>query len=151
MGCGQWGVSAPLHAGIHNPLGRHPRVDTPPFLRDTVNERAVRILLECILVISCSRTGAFETIMSCESCRQSHSLDVHLCHPRDRRHGYLLFSGVHTCHRAKGTSYTSPWSDEFGQHEYPLTSTTRPQNALWCPERSQIGTVQAVVYMNGPK
>ena len=77
------GVSAPLHAGIHTPLG--PEADTPPpqdqrqtphpdprsrlppsppqsrpppgtdpqaqcMLGDTGNKRAVRILLECILV-----------------------------------------------------------------------------------------------------
>ena len=61
------GVSAPLHAGIHNPppLGRHPppSEQTPPHgqkpnrqippgqcMLDTVNKRAVRISLECILV-----------------------------------------------------------------------------------------------------
>ena len=38
------GVSASVHAGIHNP---------PPqcMLGDTGNKRAVRILLECILVV----------------------------------------------------------------------------------------------------
>ena len=62
------GVSIPLHAGIHplgrHPLGRHSTRQTPPsgqippgqtappprILRDTVNKRAVRILVECILV-----------------------------------------------------------------------------------------------------
>ena len=65
------GVSASVHAGIptlpggrhppgadtppwsrHPPRSRHPPgADTPPSrLRDTVNERPVRILLECILV-----------------------------------------------------------------------------------------------------
>ena len=58
------GLSAPLHAGIHPPprtRGRHPpmtRGRHPPqdqrqtsLLRDTVNMRAVRILLKCILVL----------------------------------------------------------------------------------------------------
>ena len=75
----------PVHAGIHTPLpsacwdthlpGRHPQGDTPPAqcmlgythtcMRgythlpsacwDTVNKRAVRILLECILVCICFR------------------------------------------------------------------------------------------------
>ena len=43
-----WGVSASVHAGIP------PRADTPPGSRHpprTVNERPVRILLECILVM----------------------------------------------------------------------------------------------------
>ena len=60
------GVSASVHAGIPpppqeggTPLGRrHPRKDAPhpppmkenPTPRNTVNERPVRILLECILV-----------------------------------------------------------------------------------------------------
>ena len=49
--------SAPLHAGIHTPtLGRHPppRQTQPPPSGATgygVNKRAVRILLECILVL----------------------------------------------------------------------------------------------------
>ena len=37
-----WGVSAPVHAGIHNPLGR--RRHLPPG-------QTVRILLECTLVL----------------------------------------------------------------------------------------------------
>ena len=55
------GGSAPLHAGIHTTLSRPPPqadtptwADTPSRLRsawwDAVNKRAVRILLECILV-----------------------------------------------------------------------------------------------------
>ena len=37
--------------------------DAPPqILRDTVNERAVRILLQCILVYSC---GPFISVMTC--------------------------------------------------------------------------------------
>ena len=53
------GVSAPLHTGIHpldrHPTGRHPpdQRQTPPLCSacwDTVNKRAVRIPLECILV-----------------------------------------------------------------------------------------------------
>ena len=63
------GGSAPLHAGIHSPgrdttLGRHPlgrnplgqtsplgRHSSSQILEATVNKWAVRILLECILVI----------------------------------------------------------------------------------------------------
>ena len=55
------GGSASVHAGIPPPPGadtprRHPpRADTPPpeqcMLGDTVNERAVCILLECNLVV----------------------------------------------------------------------------------------------------
>ena len=54
-----WGVSIPLHAGIHNwdqrqtsPLGRHPLADTLLCSArwDMVNKWAVRIPLECILV-----------------------------------------------------------------------------------------------------
>ena len=63
--CPRGGGSAPLHAGIHTPwadtpLGRHPLRQTPVYagihppaqcmLGDTVNKRAVRIPLECILV-----------------------------------------------------------------------------------------------------
>ena len=51
------GMSAPLHAGIHTAPGRQPpwadtlpRADTLPL-----NKRAVRIPLECILVILSSR------------------------------------------------------------------------------------------------
>ena len=52
------GVSAPLHAGIHtplgrHPLGRHPQGDTPyplRILKDMVNKQMVHILLEYILV-----------------------------------------------------------------------------------------------------
>ena len=53
------GVSASLHAGIHPPLGRHPPGRHPPTRGrhplcsacwDTVNKRAARIPLECILV-----------------------------------------------------------------------------------------------------
>ena len=52
--------SDPLHAGIHTPQGRHPPGQTPPgILRDTVNKRAVRILVECILV-----TQIFGFVMS---------------------------------------------------------------------------------------
>ena len=56
---GGGGVSAPLHTGVH-PLGRHPQADTPSSWADTplcsacwdtVNKRAVRIPLECILVL----------------------------------------------------------------------------------------------------
>ena len=46
-------VSAPLHAGIHTLLGRHPPADSPLAdnpLWDTVNKRVVRILLECIFI-----------------------------------------------------------------------------------------------------
>ena len=59
------GVSASVHAGIPPPLGADtsradtpweqtpPREQTPPsMLGDTVNTRAVRILLECNLVLS---------------------------------------------------------------------------------------------------
>ena len=50
------GVSAPVHAGIHNGPGRHPpgqtpRADTPPdrhHPRRRLLLRTVRILLECI-------------------------------------------------------------------------------------------------------
>ena len=53
------GVSASVHAGIHPPgadppRSRHPLEQTPPpksMLGDTVNAWAVRILLECNLVI----------------------------------------------------------------------------------------------------
>ena len=48
-------MSASVHAGIHPPPGADtPRADTLPpeqcMLGDTGNTRAVRILLECILV-----------------------------------------------------------------------------------------------------
>ena len=52
------------HPGMHTPLGMHPLgMHAPsPILRDTVNERALRILLECILVLcnfvsSCFTSG----------------------------------------------------------------------------------------------
>ena len=61
------GVSASVHAGIPPPWNRHPPDQAPPgsrpptpipseqsMLGDTVNERAVRILLECILVLTLS-------------------------------------------------------------------------------------------------
>ena len=55
------GVSALVHTGIPHPLGADPPPEqTPPTppplgsrLRHTVNERPVRILLECILVQLC--------------------------------------------------------------------------------------------------
>ena len=49
------GVSASVHAGIHTPPP--PGADNPPqsILGDTVNARAVRILLECNLVIGWNR------------------------------------------------------------------------------------------------
>ena len=40
-------MCGPLHGGIHTLVGRHP---PSRILRDTVNKRAVCILLECILV-----------------------------------------------------------------------------------------------------
>ena len=40
----------PARNGADNPIGRHPPGKTPRILWDTVNKRAVRILLECILV-----------------------------------------------------------------------------------------------------
>ena len=47
-------VPAPVHAGIHLPLGRYtPWAVTPPGRYtpwDTVNKQMVRILLECNLV-----------------------------------------------------------------------------------------------------
>ena len=62
------GVSAPLHAGIHPldqrqkppPRTRHPPSRHPPqrMLGDMGNKRAVRILLECILVLH-YQLGAF--------------------------------------------------------------------------------------------
>ena len=51
-------VSASVHAGIHTSLGRHPPPpgQTPTLrsacLGDTGNKRAVRILLECILILT---------------------------------------------------------------------------------------------------
>ena len=57
------GVSAPLHAGIHppgadippgedtHPLGADPP-PSPRMLGDMGNKREVRILLECILVLT---------------------------------------------------------------------------------------------------
>ena len=72
--CSQGGMSASVHAGIHTPLGRHPRADTLPLgrhpplgqtpspvqcmLGDTGNKRAVRILLKCILVTGCNEVVA---------------------------------------------------------------------------------------------
>ena len=64
-----WGVSASVHAGIHplgadtpwehtppeqTPRSRHPQSRHPPaqcMLGNTGNQRAIRILLECILVL----------------------------------------------------------------------------------------------------
>ena len=70
-------MSTPLHAGIHPPnrttprrtppLGRHPPSRHPPgqttpfsptcILQDTVNKRAVPILLYCMLVVSVFSTS----------------------------------------------------------------------------------------------
>ena len=47
------GVSASVHAGIHPPPGSG--------LQHTVNERPVRILLECILVLLLSVSGSVNT------------------------------------------------------------------------------------------
>ena len=76
---GKGGVSASVHAGIHPPPGAdpprpdHPPEQTPPGadtpppgrsrLRHTVNERPVRILLECILVL--------QTFTACKVCEGS--------------------------------------------------------------------------------
>ena len=77
------GGSAPLHAGIHprdqrqtppgpeagTPLPPGPEAGTPPplqcILGDTGNTRAVRILLECNLVIICILVSVGRYKVSC--------------------------------------------------------------------------------------
>ena len=78
------GGSASVHAGIPPPPekltppeSRHPpwEVDTPPGsrsppgsrLRHTVNERPVRILLECILVVLCCLLTLESAFLFCDS------------------------------------------------------------------------------------
>ena len=61
------GGSAPLHAGVYSP---RPKADTPLDQKqtppwDTVNERPVRILLECILVYY-NIAFAFASLIHCE-------------------------------------------------------------------------------------
>ena len=82
-----WG-SAPVHAGMHTPPG--PEADTPPQVRgrhppkdqrqtpreqcmlgDTGNKRAVRILLECILV-------AFLVFFIFQNCSSETTESLHL-------------------------------------------------------------------------
>ena len=80
-GCGMY---TPLHAGI--PLGRHPRQTSPPLdrhptgrdpprqtppprpriLQDMVNKRTVRILLECILVVSLRILFSHHNVLTCQ-------------------------------------------------------------------------------------
>ena len=78
-----------MHAGIADPPGadipqeqtptpppknRPPGADTPPaqcMLGDTANKRAVRILLECILVKFVSKDGnGFTCMQGCNSTKQ---------------------------------------------------------------------------------
>ena len=83
------GMSVPLHAGIHQPPGHTPSwthicpLDIPPWksptppgiLLETVNKRAVRILLECILVGAFVYTGNIQikllTHCHCFQCKRS--------------------------------------------------------------------------------
>ena len=81
-GCGMY---TPLHAGIPPrqtppadipPLDRHPTGREPPrqthppprprILQDTVNKRTVRILLECILVVSLRILFSHHNVLTCQ-------------------------------------------------------------------------------------
>ena len=50
-GCWQGGACVFAGGGVHSERGRGHAWDTTTY-GDTINERAVRILLECILVIT---------------------------------------------------------------------------------------------------
>ena len=103
------GGSAPLHAGIHPPRSRHPpsQEQIPPMpmprdqeprppevqcmLGDTANKRAVRILLECNLVlweIYLHQTQYFE-VLNRKGCKK---VVVECCYNKDNmRYNPLAF------------------------------------------------------------
>ena len=71
----------PVPGGMSRRVGTHPPIRAPGIPRDTVDKRAVRILLECFFVISCEP-------ISVTLPHDTRLIYSDFCFQRTRRFGY---------------------------------------------------------------